>query len=450
MANQTSYSALVINSTQYQSVSSLIPLTFVTSAEAARSALQDRRKRFAAIFIDPVLPPRGGVQLIALAHRCRPATPVFVLYSDAEPFSKIEMDRLAIQGAIQLPLSSHQIREKVSTEIFDFYFDAVAPTAELVHDVASADDSKYLPVPASDFLVGTPSVYDVYVRLPSGRYFKLLSAKDTFAPNRVISYLEKGVTHFYIRRASHERCLAYCDILAQFLITHSHVSFETKLADVFSRGDLAIQAIRRQGLTPEHVEFVMAYVANIRSILNQMDLKKQEHIREFLSNLPHYDRAVSTAMVAGLLALPLKVESESAFRAIGIAALLHDLALYQMPENVQSEDETRMSEEDRTLYHQHPVLSAKLLENLPEIDPVTIQAVAQHHERRNKKGFPFRLSTEINRVAELVGISDEFVRLLLQSRENRQINVLQQMEQSVFDGFSFPVIESFRSLFMKS
>jgi len=75
--------------------------------------------------------------------------------------------------------------------------------------------------------------------------------------------------------------------------------------------------------------------------------------------------------------------------------------------------------------------------------------VAQHHERRNKLGFPRRTGAGVvNRIAEIVGISDEFARLLQRATQDPRVNPFQIMEVDIFQGFSFPVVEAFRKAFL--
>ncbi|OFZ18509.1 MAG: hypothetical protein A2X94_00775 [Bdellovibrionales bacterium GWB1_55_8] len=446
MENKNGYSALIINSSKIQSVSSAVPLTFVTTGKAARGAILDPARRFAAIFLDPVFPQDSGLELISLAHRYRPATPIYLLHDGRVPFTIDEMKRLGLQGAVQLPLSSSHVKERISQEIFDNYFEETTQAPQIL--THSAEDPHFLPVPAADFLTGVPSLFDVYVRLPSGRYFKILNAKDNFAPSRVLGYVEKGLTHFYLRKESQQRCLTYCDLIAHYLLTHRNISFEMKVSNVYQRGEKVIQAIRQRGLTPDHLDFALTCVSDIRTLIRQTNLENQGHIKAFLENITAYDRAVSTTMIAALIALPLEIQTETAFRAVGLAALLHDIGLYQMPPDAQLGNEDTMSPEVRRLYRTHPVVGAEMLSQLKAVDSVTIQAVAQHHERRHNRGFPGKAAPdEINRVAEIVGISDEFIDLLIKAEFDPSLDPLREMEKSVFAGFSFPIIQSFRTVF---
>jgi HD-GYP domain-containing protein (c-di-GMP phosphodiesterase class II) len=89
-----------------------------------------------------------------------------------------------------------------------------------------------------------------------------------------------------------------------------------------------------------------------------------------------------------------------------------------------------------------------MLRQIRGVEPVVIQAVEQHHERRSRKGFPYRLgSGNINRVSEIIGISDEFVHLIGKCKVDGS-DPFKLMESTVFHGFSSPVITAFQMIFM--
>lgn len=443
------YSTLIIDSSdaaQFTTPSERVRQVLAKSGEDAKSAILDSKKHYAAIFINPVLTKPGIVSLLSLIHKHRPATPIYLLHEDKPPFTPQEMVRLAIVDSIQKPLTDHAIQKLLSDEIFSF--NDSAPDESTT--ARPTEDPEYSPVQASGFLAGTPSFFDIFVRLPSGRYVKILDARDSLSPPRAKTYLEKGVYHFFIKKEAQKRCLTYCDILSKSIINNPEISFEVKVSEAMNQGEAVITAIQEQGLKEEQFDSMFNYLANVHMLIKKMGVEKQASLQSFLTNVHAYDHAVSTTMVASLLTIPLKIESQKAFESVGLASFLHDIALYQMSPVIQSQETSQMNEEELKLYHSHPTLGAEIVSKFPNVDSITRQAIAQHHERRNNTGFPGRASgAEINRVAEIVGISDEFVRLVEKAKKNPLINYLNEMEKKVFDGFSFPVIEAFRGVFLK-
>ena len=99
-------------------------------------------------------------------------------------------------------------------------------------------------------------------------------------------------------------------------------------------------------------------------------------------------------------------------------------------------------------YKEHPARGAAHLNKLGYFNPTVIQAVLQHHERRDGSGFPQSLGAgSINRVSEIIGISNEFTTLLQQRLNNRNMDVINTMIKNIYPGFSEHIISAFENIF---
>ena len=172
-------------------------------------------------------------------------------------------------------------------------------------------------------------------------------------------------------------------------------------------------------------------------------------INDFIKNFVLYDHAVSTSVVAGLLVNYIGIESKPMFEASGLAVLLHDIGLLNSSEAARSEDTTKMSQEDLQDFYLHPERGAKILSKIADVPKPVIQAVQQHHMRLGHQGFPKNTGRDkINRLAELIGLSDEFVGLIGRSQIDKTLNPLREMQNHVLKGFSEPVASVFRNVFI--
>ena len=260
------------------------------------------------------------------------------------------------------------------------------------------------------------------------------------------------MTHFFLSRKSQDRCLSYCDTLSAVTLTHKDVSAEIKVARALQQGEEILQSVRENGLDELHCEYATEFIDNVRSLIPKTQSRQQDLVENFLNNSTAYAHAINTTLVSSLLSIPLKIEARSAYRTVGLATMFHDIGLAKLPPACQTHDESLMNEKERKLYHTHPELGAQILRGLKHLDASVIQAVLQHHERRHGKGFPFGIkSGNINRIAEVIGIADELVNRLMRETELRRLNPkfepVAAMEE-VFNGFSEPVIEAFRKVFM--
>lgn len=315
--------------------------------------------------------------------------------------------------------------------------------------VVSAEDAGFVPIPAEGFVSGSKSAFDVFVRLSSGRYLKLLKAGDGFTPDRLENYTKKGVTHFYIKKEASEAYRKYSETLTTAALGSKTLSTELKIGQVFNQGNMIMGTLAAQGVTEENLQYASKFIGNVRELVQQLDPEKDELFNSFFSNVATAEHGVGTSMLAGILAYVVEIRMERPVQIVGMAALLHDIGLTKLPETLWAEDEAQMSEQEKALYRTHPKIGADLLRQTKVIDPAALQAIEQHHMRlHGAEGFPEKSPiTPMPRVSEIVGICEEFNRLLQKSKMNPSTQLLAELENRVFPGFSKQIVYAFRTAF---
>ena len=431
------------------------PPIIAQTGKDAQLALADVKQLFTGVFVNLAVENPHGLSVIRFCHQHRPATPLFLLHeAGPPPLEPYILKQLPILGLVAKPISYAKLLDRITPK--EAVFDAERAVAEAKEgrregidaEVAELDTS-FVPIRAADFVAGSRSFFDVYVRLASGRYIKILQAGDSFTPDRLASYLRKGVENFFLRKEVQERYLSYCDKLVDAVLSSKTVSKEVKVAQTLNLGQETVSYLQSHGLDQTDLHYVDRYSHAVRKLVDQLPSADEPMLKGFLADIAMYEHGVSTSMIAGLLARQLELEADKAVSIVGSASLLHDIALSGKPEAIRAEDESKMSEDQKKIFHLHPAEGAEKLAKLRGVDAAVVQAVAQHHERRNKMGFPRRAGAGVvNRIAEIVGISDEFARLLARAAKDPRTNPLQIMEVDVFPGFSYPVVEAFRKVFM--
>jgi hypothetical protein len=447
--------ASFVSSLQLDPAAKLVPPIFVERGHDAEGILSDSTKLLSGIFLDVEgANTERSVAIVRLSHQYRTGVPIFVLYGASEepPFSGSQLQKLGIQKSFVKPVTYRQLLELVAPPGVRLDRLTVSPDADLGAIGAElADDSHFIPTRVESFLGGSTCHFNVFVCLPSGKYVKILNAGDEFPPDRLASYREKGLKYFYLRREEQAHFLMYCDQLTSALVQSHKIPMETKVSHTLNLGDETVSFLRTHGIDDAQLQQASGFVRNVRDLLGQYAPQKNKLLTAFLENAAAYEHGVGTTVIASLLVSEFNFDSPKTLQIVGLAALLHDIGLYQLPEKLRDEDESRMTEEELELYRTHPALGAKLLKDIKGLDPAVIQAVAQHHERINRKGFPSRVGVRsINRVAEFVGLSDEVIRRVKAAGGKPVANPLQDIQKNVLDGFSYPVAETFRIVFLES
>ncbi|MBI3542858.1 MAG: HD domain-containing protein [Deltaproteobacteria bacterium] len=425
------------------------PVTAMTGKEA-QAILADRSRRYAGIFVNPKIEHPGGLSVIRCAHLHHVGTPLFVIHDgDEPPFPAGELKRLAVQQALKKPLTYAEILAIVAPIVPEFsaaasITHAARTNADALDEESRAVETEFSPIHIENFLSGHKSFFDVYVRLASGRFVKVLQAGDNFSEERVSSYLKKGVTSFHIRKDAHANYLAYCDHLAGALLAHPSIPTEIKVSQVLNAGEETLKFLSERGLPHGRVEYAARFARNVQKLSNDLRLENHPLLHQYLNDAASYDHAVGATLVAGLLFEPLKINLERLHLAIGMAALLHDVGLHVTDSELEDKLEADMTPAEAATYYAHPQEGARILAGVRGIDSLTVHAVYQHHERRDGKGFPGSSHAgSISLVSEVVGIADELMRALRRAKKNPKINPMALMQVRIFNGFSYQVIKAF-------
>jgi putative nucleotidyltransferase with HDIG domain len=434
-----------------QGESKIVPLT-ANNGKDAQLLIADHTKEISAVFVNPSISKPGGISVIRCAHLHRPALPVYLIYDGQLPYDEKDLRLLGIQKALAKPITYDQILGLVTPPKLEFDADQVIAGGQLYADTVgsevASEELDFSPIRAEDFLAGSVSYFDIYVRIGPGKYVKILQSGDQFSPDRIQTYLKKGVVHFYIRKEMQKHYLAYCDKLAAAVVNSPTISMEVKVSQSLNHGEEVISYLNEAGIDGNNIQFATQFIHNVQSLVKQLDPQKQPLLKELLDDVTAYEHGVGVAMIASLLFRPLKITSTDPVEAVGLSSLLHDIGLKKLDPPILIEDESKMTAAQKEVFKTHPTVGAQLLSHVKGIKPVVIQAVAQHHERRNKKGFPDRIGAgSISIVAEIVGISDEYFRFLQKQKEGTQMNLKFYLEHKIFNAFSTPLVAEFKKVF---
>jgi HD-GYP domain-containing protein (c-di-GMP phosphodiesterase class II) len=322
------------------------------------------------------------------------------------------------------------------------------------------DDSQFRPVLVEEFLSARPCPYDAFARIAPGRYIRVLNANDRIEPERVHRFIDLGARHFYIRLQAFNRCLDYCDLLSKMIGASEEISPEVKLLHLAGMGEETHRLIRSlagKPLTVAHVDAANAYLSQVAMLVQRTKKNQKELVADFLRNATLFEHAVSVTLATALMAPAMGIESPVTWAQLGLATFFHDIGLYELPAKLVALDNVGvpastleiMTPPELEKFRRHPVRSAEIMRANPIFEEATLLAVLQHHERRDGLGFPRRLGPEqISVFAEIIGICDEFIRLLKRQENEPEFNTFEAMSAEVFNGFSFRTIKAFRSVFM--
>jgi putative nucleotidyltransferase with HDIG domain len=293
------------------------------------------------------------------------------------------------------------------------YFELLEMKSQILSGKLQSPDSPisekgYRPIDVTELVVNQVLHFDCYIRLGKNHYVRVFEAQKPLDMDRLSSFLKKGSEKIYVRNESVARCISYCQFLEKSLVNSPEVSDSIKAAQFANEGEDLWSDIHEEGATvidEFKTEMADGYVQNVFNFMAKLDLQDQKKLTEFLSQASAFEHSVTTTMLSALIAIELKMTSSASARAIGMVAFFHDIG--RDPKTV-----------DDSLDRDHPTKGATVLEQIKGIDSVIVQGVRQHHERKDGSGYPNKVEPEsISPIAEIVGVAEEYSRLLIETQD---------------------------------
>lgn len=424
--------------------------TYVDTVRAAQGKLSDRAFEYSAVFVNPSLGVPGWFAVVRSCHQYRTGVPVFVVFDEKAPptIKASEARKLGLSGMVAKPLTYAKMYELISSEPDDiltpFQEDqsAVPPTAEPTKKEDEIGENDVVEVDLREMAGRAKSVFDLYVRLSNQKYVKIVKIGDVLSADRVESYLAKGVKALYILKSAQQAYLDFYDRMVADVLKDANVKIETKTTQVASQGQSALMFLRNSGFSDQSVAAAQQYVSNTTELVKQIAAKNAK-VEALLSDVASFEHSLAITTMAGIVIRHIGGQAP-VINAIGLACFLHDVALVGESPEMLDENESTMTPEQLKTYHAHPTEGAKIAKKMKSVPPVAVQAIAQHHLRNGKKGFPSEAAvSEVNRIAELIGLCHEFLKLIRKSNGQADFDAVKTLKETFAKDYSAQLIDAF-------
>ncbi len=156
------------------------------------------------------------------------------------------------------------------------------------------------------------------------------------------------------------------------------------------------------------------------------------------------DNALHVATLATKVGIGLNYREQDLER-LALAALLHDVGMWTVPEGLVSKREV-LSEEERDIIRTHPERGRRILVGQGAVFEWVAGVSAQEHERWDGSGYPCRLKgTQIEEAAQIIGIVDTLDAMVTTRPYRHSISPHQAIRELLLHGrtkFSLPVLKA--------
>lgn len=379
----------------------------------------------------------GTLEVIPLMKnivRKYPGVPVYFLYEryGDELFAEPDLISIGARARIVRPDSFKALFTSLKEKLFEQIScnpESPPQTLPLAQDLQE--------VSFESMTQGVPTLFELYTIDERGEVQFLVRKGE------VLRELE--AEKVYIQKAALENYLNYCDTLLKRMMWRSSSTLADRLLLVSEYGKQTLGALQTLGVSGPILDHAEKFSHHMFELLDASELSNLAEVKMLLLSKKEMEHSVQVSLISGILSQKMGLNSDKSRWIVGSSALLHDVGIFSLPPGIQKKPEEAMTREEFATYSQHPVLGADILAAAGRVDESILHAVAQHHERKDGKGFPKRLGLgEIHKMAELVGLAEEFVEKVI--RPSRPMP-LDQFMQWASNRFTNPILEAFASAF---
>ena len=413
------------------------PVALVTSSMIqALRWISNPDVAISGIYLNPNDASYSALRFLEMSLVQRPATPVFLIDEENE-FTALTEQTLSRFQHVRGTFKGH---EPFQTLIEPLNLNTPPELQSIKKRVLSrSEHPDYLAVPLVDFVNSRQYPFDVFIEDESKHLRLLASGGSPLEPEYLIHVSEKTswlfVDEHTVREIQENLRTAQSSYMD---IEDFPVSW--KSTETLFNARVLLNEMRKAGLSDGLVEHTHFLLSDVFQLVSQMSQSSRLH--QFIEQAKQCDRTIACATLSILMCKTLRFEKNAIVEILGLASFLQDIALYNSPYGNLCEQRIEdFSPEAYAYFLKHPTLSADMVAQSTSVPDVTLQVMRQHHERKDRTGFPNRVGgMQLHPMAEVLSLINGYL---------DHSGSAEELEAEVFAHHSDRIVGAFRDLLGK-
>lgn len=287
---------------------------------------------------------------------------------------------------------------------------------ERLEEEIEAPDADFVSVRISEFYSPKKVIFDLHLKLASGRYLRIFRAGEKYDEAELRAYeRDRGVRCIYFPR---EYRIIYVNASATILqkvaaVPNIPVSWKFSVARILS--ELYMQQLFEA--KDENRAALVERGREIASIISAW-IQAEKGIESILLKLRDIDSSPEchgflTGLLAALISKRFSWTTQRTSETLIFASFLCDLGLAALPPEVSRLRPKRMNTQQRRQYEEHPEISYRMLSDCgaKSLTQNVMLIVREHHECCDGLGFPNRLTGGmLLQLSKLIALSGDVIR----------------------------------------
>lgn len=375
---------------------------------------------------------------------------------DRDEDSKSESEKFVKMGATEVlyrPFELEELKELLEghQSLGDLVAGLPKNQGSSDEEEVSAQDDEFTSIRIDDFYSAQAVLFDIYIKLNTERYVKILHAGDTFEKKRIDKYkIEKKVEYLYFHKNDRRKFIQFNNFMASKMVENAAIDQDTKVRVMKNISEKYVEEAFVQGLKPQIIDQGREVCENIYKMI-----EKEKDIYKLLRSYQDFDpSAYNHAFLVSLFSTAIikqfEWESKVTIESAAMACMFHDIGKMKLPRELLEKRPIDMSDQEIQLYQKHPELGFEIADSNRMLNNSVKQIILQHHEAFDGTGFPFKKrGNKILTLANIVALADSFTHIMVDSKVTpvEALRVLLGRQEDVAK-YNSLIIENFIKVFV--
>jgi len=392
-----------------------------------------------AVFISPDDSSFSTLRFLEITLTHRPVLPIFLF----EPSIAANFETMQ-----KIMKNTHVMGVYSGTESYQALLSPLKENVKGTEQVRrkvteSSHQSGFIALPITDFFTGTLYPYDVFILDPPSS-MNLFAQKDNQIDSSYLTRAAAQCEFLYVKEKDVAQTKeSLVQVRANFM--DQNLPFNWKTAEVMSNAREVLNEMKSSGMNEQLIEYTHVMLGDLFKLISKID-SDAGSVSDMIDKAKRCDRSVFCASYSILVCKQLGFEKTATLEILGLASILQDISLYTTQYGDLSEKSiTDLTPEVLNFYLQHPTLSADLVSHHTDVPQVTLQVVRQHHERKDKTGFPNRIGgNQLHPMAEILSLINSYYEVSKLNSDDAKL--IQELQKNVFPHYSENVVQSFKTV----
>jgi len=389
-----------------------------------------------AVYLSPNDASHSALHFLEHAARKRPTTPIFFIDDKNEVTTEAQhqlLESISIRGLFRKNDSFEQFTSALNDRpsLLWITLDEVKKRI-----TARKEHPGYLALPVIDLSYSKTYLLDVFVEDEKNE-LRLFATSGSYVEPEYLTTVAQKSSWIYVSEAQIQEAQDKIRSVQGSYVDLKAFPPSWKSAEVLFRAKTLLNEMRKKGLSDRLVEQTHFLLSDVYQIVSH--LGQAERIREFIQQAKNCDHSVVCATLAILMCDALKFEKEAIVEILGLASFFQDISLSQSPfGNLRDQKIEDLSEDAKRYHFNHATHSADILAENTSLPEVTLQVIRQHHERKDRTGYPNRIGGfQLHPMAEILGLINDYLEHSLNFEE---------METKIYSHYSDRIVAAFKPI----